>query len=475
MSPQNSGSFDGRTIGRRTLLGLGGAAAAAGLVTAWPRLSAADVPGRGKDELTIVIQGTSQDAQGRVELAQEFMVENPDIPVRIRPIQSTDWGDFFSKILTMVAAGQSPDVVLVATEGTQLFAERLAEPLDTWVQRDAQEIQEYFDDVHPSLIEAFMVDGKLYQLPLDFNAANMYLNTAALERAGAGRPADDWTRDDFTALMRAMGESSSGAFTPYYWTNRLFGGLVPWLYANDTSFLVEERSTGGDWLWDSFYPDDPARSQRSGGYRWTGSNVEDSRVVETFEYLRSLVADGYGVRPEEGGGDALVGLFAANQIGATPAGGYWAYGLHESGMTPDDFDVQFFPQWRTQRHQFGAAGYAVMRTSERKDQAWEWIKFSARRDAMEKAMPNPSTTPTRRSMVNEAFYRDTGPRHWQVFYDTLDRFPTSGPIPAPPQQAAVETSLRKNIATAMSGGPENLETGLLRLDRELRAILQEES
>ncbi len=45
----------------------------------------------------------------------------------------------------------------------------------------------------------------------------------------------------------------------------------------------------------------------------------------------------------------------------------------------------------------------------------------------------------------------TGPRHWQVFYDTLDQFPTTGPIPAPPQQAAVETALIKNVTAAVTG------------------------
>ena len=35
-----------------------------------------------------------------------------------------------------------------------------------------------------------------------------------------------------------------------------------------------------------------------------------------------------------------------------------------------------------------------------------------------------------------AYYAGRGPQHWQVFYDTLDRFPTTGPIPAPPQQVS---------------------------------------
>ena len=460
---------------RRALLGVGGVALAGATVGAWPRLTASDIPGRGDDVLTVAIQGTSQDAAKRQQLVDEFRAEHPDIPVRIQAVQSADWGDFFSKILTMVAAGQAPDLVYVATEGTQLFADRLAVPLDSFVQRDAATMGEYFRDVHPSLVEAFMYKGNLYQLPLEFNAANMYLNTAALRRAGAERPADDWTKDDFTGLMRAMQRSNEGSFRPYYWTNRMFGGVVPWLYANGTSFLTEEKAPGGGWLWNGFYGDHPAGADRSGGYLWTGSNVRDERVTETFDYLRELVQEGLGVRPEEGGGNALIGLFASNRVGATPAGGYWAQGLNEAGMGPEAFDVQFFPRWRTQRHQFGGAGYALMKTSERKDQAWEWIKFTARKESMQLATPHPNTTPSRRSMVTADFYRGAGPEHWQVFYDTLDRFPSTGPIPAPPQQAAVESALMKNVAVAMGGGAGQMTSALDRLDTELALILGEDS
>ena len=450
---------------RRALLGGAGLAAAAGTVAAWPRLTGTDIPGRGDDALTVLILGTAQDAAGRQVIADAFMEAHPDIPVRIQSVQATDWGDFFAKILTMVASGTQPDIVYTATEGAQLFAERLALPLADYLLRDADAMRDYFDDVHPSLIEAFMYKGSLYQLPLDFNAANMYLNLDVLERNGLEMPGEEWTRDDFTELLREM----HGDSTPYYWTNRLFGGVVPWLYVNDTSFLVEERAEGGEAFWSRFYPG----QERSGGYLWTGSNATGERVHETFEYMRQLVEQGLAVRPEQGGGNTLVGLFASGRIGTTPAGGYWVQGLAEGGMRPEQYDVQFFPKWRTQRHQFGGAGYAVMKTTDKADQAWEWIKFTSTKRAMELAFPTPATTPTRRSMATDAFYTD-GPEHWRRFYDTLDRFPTSGPIPAPPQQAAVETALIRNVSTALSGGPDEVARSLDSLDRELRSVFSEE-
>ncbi|MFH5878495.1 ABC transporter substrate-binding protein [Arthrobacter sp. NA-172] len=464
-----------REISRRTALGALGAGIVGATVASWPRLTGMDIPGRGDNSLSIAIMGTAADAAARQRVIDAFAKVHPDIKVKVQAIQAADWKDFFTKILTMVAAGTPPDVVYVATEGAQLFAEKLAHPLDEYLRRDAADMKEYFADVHPSLVEAFMYKGSLFQLPIDWNAANMYYNTSALQQAGLGRPADNWTQADFRNTLAAMRKARPQDFTPYYWTNRLFGGVVPWLYANDTSFLKESKSGGGEWLWDSFYAKDPSRSLRSGGYEWLEPNADDPRVYESFDYLRGLVKDGLGVRPEEGGGNSLVGLFASNRIGMTPAGGYWVEGLHEAGMKEDGFDVQFFPRWRTQRHQFGTAGYAIMKTAKDKDAAWEWLKFASSLEAMRLVFPTPNTTPARRSMVNEQLYAGRGPKHWKVFYDTLDKFPTTGPIPAPPQQAAVETALMKNVSLAVSGDENQLKQALASMQRDLEIALRRQA
>lgn len=454
---------------RGLLTGALGVGSLALLGSQWPRLTGADIPGRHDDSLSIAILGTNQDAAARQSLVDAFTARHPDISVRLQAVQGTDWADFFAKILTMVAAGTPPDVCVVATEGAQLFAERLAEPLDEFIKRDAAEVQDYFDDVHPSLIEAFMYKGSFYQMPIDFNAANMYFNTEAMRRAGVPYPAADWTHQDFLTMARQMRQAAGSGFVPFYWTNRLWGGIVPWLYINDTSFLTETKSPGGEWLWDRFYPDH--KGAYSGGFLWEGSNASDPKVAESFEFVRALVEEGLGTSPAQGGGNELVGQFSGGSIGMTPAGGFWVQGLSEAGLTPQDYDVAYFPKWRTQRHQFGAAGYAILKTSERKDEAWEWVKFCTSREGMQLAFPSPNTTPTRRSMCNEALYSQKGPVHWKVFYDTLDQLPCA-PIPAPPQQAAVETALIKNVLGAVTGSAAELPAALERLDEDLTRALE---
>ena len=454
---------------RGLLAGAVGVGSLALLGSQWPRLTGADIPGRHDDSLSIAILGTNQDAAARQSLVDAFTARHPDIPVRLQAIQGTDWADFFAKILTMVAAGTPPDVCVVATEGAQLFAERLAEPLDEFIKRDAAQVQDYFDDVHPSLIEAFMYKGSFYQMPIDFNAANMYFNTEAMRRAGVPYPAADWTHQDFLTMARQMRQAAGSGFVPFYWTNRLWGGIVPWLYITDTSFLTETKSPGGEWLWDRFYPDH--KGAYSGGFLWEGSNASDPKVAESFEFVRALVEEGLGTSPAQGGGNELVGQFSGGSIGMTPAGGFWVQGLSEAGLTPQDYDVAYFNKWRTQRHQFGAAGYAILKTSERKDEAWEWVKFCTSREGMQLAFPSPNTTPTRRSMCNEALYSQKGPAHWKVFYDTLDQLPCA-PIPAPPQQAAVETALIKNVLGAVTGSAAELPAALERLDEDLTRALE---
>jgi hypothetical protein len=55
-------------------------------------------------------------------------------------------------------------------------------------------VAEHFADVHPSLIEAMMYEGSVYDLPFDFNAANMYDNTQLFAEAGVDDPADNWSK-----------------------------------------------------------------------------------------------------------------------------------------------------------------------------------------------------------------------------------------------------------------------------------------
>ena len=140
--------------------------------------------------MRVAVNATQQRAQELTNIAKAFGEKNPGVTVEFTPIQAPDHDQFFVKLLTEMAGGKQTDLVNVATEGLQLFAGKdLAVKLDELVQADKGAMQEYFSDVSPALVEAMMYEGSLYELPANFNAANMFLN---LDASREGRhPAAD--------------------------------------------------------------------------------------------------------------------------------------------------------------------------------------------------------------------------------------------------------------------------------------------
>lgn len=424
--------------------------------------------------LRIAINGTEIGKTDQA-VADAFQEAVPGARVEFIPLQGKDWNEYFSKILTMIAAGTIPDLTTVATEGTQLFAgQGLGAPLDDYVKRDAADLQEYFSDVHPSLVESMMFEGSLYELPRDFNAANMYLNTNVFKEHGIEYPPSDWTKDDFYGIAKKLTKEGGGPPFGYSWTNRLWGGWMPWIFVNGGNLLTEAKAPGGEWLWSTFYKADPAAQNRSGGWRWEAPQANAPANIEALEFVVQLAREKITPSIEEGGGNTLQGFFTNGSVGMTPAGGFWAGGLHNAGLAADAFDVQLFPKWASQRHQFGAGGLVMLNKSENKDLAWEFIKFSVTKPIMESFFAENSTTPVRRSMMTAERYAPTGPQHWQVFYDTLDKHPDTAPIPAPPESNEMTSVFMKYTSLALNFQQEPKEA-LDNMQRDLEGLFKPKS
>ncbi|WP_206326017.1 MULTISPECIES: sugar ABC transporter substrate-binding protein [unclassified Streptomyces] len=462
----SSGIFK-EPFSRRGVLRAGVASAAvAGVGGLASACSSGSSSSSGSNVLNVLVFTDQASADKLSKVAAPFEKAHPGMKVKFTGISGTDWNDFFSKLLTQIAAGNAPDIASVATEGLQLFAAKgLAEPLDDYVKRDASQLKSYFADVHPALIEAMMYQGHLYELPTDFNAGNMFYSTSLLESAGVGRPADDWTKDDFYDIATKIARKG-GSAVPYNWVVRLWGSWTSWMYANGGNLLTEGKWDGGDWLWNTFYPNDPAASGRKGGWRWGDPTANSAPVVESLDYMIQLQKEGLSAKPDVGGGATLQGLFASNKIGMSVGGGFWAGGLHNAGMETGSFDVQYFPKWRTQRHLFGAGGYGILKSSKNKDLAWEFVKSLVSAKNLDVLMPGNTTTFPRKSMMTAERYSTTGPENWHVFYDTLTKFPETAPIPAPPYYQAMAIALNKRTTEAMSSGKAKAALDGLQSDLE---------
>lgn len=401
------------------------------------------------------------------EVVDEYMSEHPDVTIEIVELTGLDHEEVFSKILSMFAAGDQLDTAHVCTEGTYLFAgQGLAEPLNDYAMRDKEELFEYFNDVHPVHMEAMLYEGDLYGFPWSWNGANMYYNTKMFAEVGIGHPDPEWTKDDFYEIAKEITkvDASGEAITyGYGWINRLWGSWMPWIFANGGNLLTEERAPGGEWFWETFYKDDPAAEGRGGGWRWDAPKANDPANVEALEFMVQLFNEGISPAVELGGGATLQGFFTTGKLAMTPAGGFWALGMHNAGMAPDEFDCQFFPKWKVQRHQFGTCAETMIKYSKFKDEVWEWMKYVNRVESQDRLFKEGIwTTPVRRSLVTAERFAKTGPEHWHVFYDTLDKYPNSAPIPAPPESNPMTTIFTKytGIAMALEMTPQEALDGM---------------
>jgi multiple sugar transport system substrate-binding protein len=425
--------------------------------------------------LRVALNATQQRATELTGFAKSFSEKNPGLTVEFAPIQAPDHDQFFVKLLTEMAGGKQTDLVQVATEGTQIFTGKdLALKLDDYVKGEKNEMQEFFSDVAPALVEAAMYEGSLYVIPVSFNAANMFLNLDALNKAGIQPPGDDWTVEQFRDIATKLAAKKDGTGQPetfgYAWTNRHWGGYVPWLFVNDSNLLTEERAPGGEWLWSTFYANDEGAKGRGGGWRWDASKANDPKNVEALQLLVDMTKEKLALDPAAGGGAAQQANFVNGKVGMTPAGNFWAAGLTQAGMKEGTFDVRLFPKWKTQRHQFGASGLMGLKASPSHDDLWKFMKFWASKEVVGTVIGKPATsTSTRRSLMTED--RMAGIKNWKVFYDTLDKHPDTGPIPAPPESNQLAAILTKYVDLAITGA-QTPQAALDQMHGELTKLLQ---
>lgn len=123
--------------------------------------------------------------------AHEFEQAHPGIHV---DLQSVFYNDYFTKLLTQVAAHGAPDVAMLDPGDFQKYAERGAllplNPLFNTVPGFN------IDDYYKPIVDAHSFHGTLYVLPRDIAPMGLfYYNKKAFDEAGIPYPDGSWTWD----------------------------------------------------------------------------------------------------------------------------------------------------------------------------------------------------------------------------------------------------------------------------------------
>ncbi len=359
-------------------------------------------------ELTFVFWNWGADAQpGWEKIFTEFAVVHPEITINLLPVEGVNWGEYLEGTATLIAGGERPDVMWVATEGTRLLVElELALPLDDFIAADEEALAEFFADVEPAMVDAFNVDGKQYMLPYSWNSMVIYYNTARLAEAGLEPPSPDWTRDDFLAMAQALTVDENNDGTPekygFAWPNDgLFTSAIPWIFANGGNILTED---------------------------YCGTQLDSPEVTEALQFMYDMIYT-YKVAPDPIGYGDIFNLFQTGDIAMFGAGRWPLANIIPAGFT--DFDIQLWPGNPDRITEFGIDGFPILATTQNPEAAWELVKFltgASVQQGLVGSEESPVTNiPARRSVA--AHLNEFPPANASAFYESL-----AGPsrlVPAP--------------------------------------------
>jgi multiple sugar transport system substrate-binding protein len=424
-----------QSMTRRQFLKVAGVSSAAAYLAAGYPLSYAQEapPTDTKAKLTIFNFGGEAQQKVYTDAIARFNQRYPNVEVEdIYTPFPEGWGQYITFLKTRVVSGQPVYIIAMAIEGAQAtISQDLLLPIDNYIAGDP-DAQTMLEDVHPALHNALKgPDGTTYYLTREWNNMCIHYNTAIFEQAGLEPPAPDWTWDQFleTAKTLTTGEGDNKVFgfaIPYF-----NFGMAPWFHTNGTSTLT---------------PD------------WSDSNLNDPKVLESVKFIHSLVHE-HGVSPTVQGTDSAA-LFTAGRAAMSGAG-RWPF----AGYLQNDFktvDIQFWPRKETGTTVFGSGGWAITKSSQNPDLAWQLMKDLTSFETDKTAVDLGTSLPARRSAAELPEFKEF-PANSQVFFASLDDVK---PIPSPANFAEVESIFMRHMGSIMANEVPP-EDGLANAHKEL--------
>ncbi|MCU1477087.1 MAG: extracellular solute-binding protein [Subtercola sp.] len=371
--------------------------------------------------LTFLAQGDAATAKND-PLAAEFEKKYPDVDVKIEYSATKTWDAFFSDLQTRLAAGKNYDLIYLPTEGERLLASKgLVQPLDSWIARDKSEMDAFYADANPTIVEdakeKSSTDGSTYYIPYLFNTMGMYVNKSTFENAGVPLPTAGWTWDDFRATCEALQKAS----VQYCFdaSSGYFDGISPWLATNGADVMNAD---------------------------WDQATADTPQAIEAATFTRGLVAD--GLTPVPGGSYDQNALFAQGKIAMIGGGAWPTTSLLAANLKLSDFEIVPWPTQTQQGSPVGWGAQAMLKSSNNKEAAWAYIKFLTSPEAQDLIGANRlnDAIPVLQSSIDKA--KATNPEGYSYLFDALDY---ATPVPGPAAALAVQQTVQEKYLSILTG------------------------
>ncbi|GIM89656.1 ABC transporter substrate-binding protein [Paractinoplanes toevensis] len=384
---------------------------------------------------------------GNKATADAFMAANPGTKVTLTPVTGENWGTYYANVATLIASGKRPDVMVISGEGAQfVHANNLVKPINDYLDKDA-DAKTLTGDIAPGLIDGFTVKGDVITLTYGWNDMVVYYNTAVFKKAGLEPPKADWTWADFEATAKKLTKDTNGdGKTDQYgftWaSNEIFPGIMPWV-----------ANAGGNLTSDDV----------------CSATADTPQVNKAVAYLENLIKTGVSPAPMP-----MSDVFTRFQNGQIAMFGAGRWPIATFLPKFKDFDIQLYPKGDTYKTVFGGAGYPILKSSKNPDLAWEYQKFTVSTDIEKQYVGTADkpgdSIPSRRSLAQTISKVGVPPANSDLYYDSIDKYPTLVPYPAPAKYSAFESTVLRHLQLIFAG-EKSVSDGLKDMQAELSSIV----
>lgn len=294
-----------------------------------------------------------------LSLQEDFMKAHPNITINNVIKEGDPGNDFY----TAVAAGNAPDVVDVSfTMMDKYMRAGILEPLDAYF--DVWEDKGAFDKVY---LDNFTYDGKLQGLVTWSAAFYLGYNKPLFQAAGIDKAPATWEEalEDAKLINDPANQVIGYSTLTAEWTEWFFQYYV-W-------------QAGGDL----------AKENEDGTLELT---FTDPAVIEAGKYYQQLRSAGV-LQPDLTLKYAdIQEKFAQGKIGMMPFAGDWVSTMVSKGMKAEDIGLALLPAGPGGKSVTTDMGQCLVinakTTQEKKDAAWEYIKFMLSVDTLTKRAEN---------------------------------------------------------------------------------------
>ena len=345
----------------------------------------------GTTPIKVAFWGSPEEIEIITHSISDWQQAHPKIKI---VFEHTPYSGYDSKMLTRIAGGAAPDIIATEVDYFVTFASKnVLEDLTPMISQDQNFSSK---DFFPTILDRFSVDSKIFALPRDIAPfACVYYNKQLFDEAGLAYPTDDWTWDDLLRLSRALTKKDDrGRITQY--------GFYGWAWQN---FIY---GNGGGLVDNVKKP--------------TRTLIDDPKSIQGLQYYADLI-NLYNVMPTPvalanmGMGVDL--MFSSGRLAMFLSGIWETPGLRNYNFK---WDVAMFPKNAQGIRSFGSggSGYAILKSSKHKQEAWEVIKAltsaAGQQRLAEKGLAQPSRSalsegpawaqndspPSNKKMLNEA-------------------------------------------------------------------------